>query len=74
MTNLWLFFLMLAKVGILTGLAPAIAIAIFCEKFRMVKVGIEKVGSPVPHQAERWEGWSTTRLKRFTSATKARIA
>lgn len=41
--NLSLLFFALWKAGMLTGVLPAIAIAIFFERFRIVEIGIEQV-------------------------------
>lgn len=43
MTDLWILFLAIAKAGAMTGLLPAIAIAILAEHYRIVRIGIEQV-------------------------------
>ena len=42
-TNLYLFFLVLAKAALLTGFLPWLGLAIFFEKFRVLEMGVEKV-------------------------------
>lgn len=45
MSDLWLFFLVLAKVGLYCGFAPAIAIVILYEKFGTGALRPEQSGS-----------------------------
>lgn len=47
-TNFWLLFLAIAKAGLMTGVVPGLAIAVFLERsgIRIVAIGIEKVSAP----------------------------
>jgi len=43
LVNLWLFFAVMGRVLLITGLGPAIAIAILWERYRIVGMGFEIV-------------------------------
>jgi len=66
--NLCLLFLAIAKVALLTGLGPAIAIAILYECFgvRIVRVGIEKVSGPAQlAKAPGEQMWATSPARKI---------
>lgn len=69
--NLSLLFFALWKAGMLTGVLPAIAIAIFFERFRIVDIGIEQVpeGGQLAHDTEpTCASWATSPPRKVRAA------
>jgi len=65
--NLWLFFAVIGKVLLITGLGPAIAIAIVWERYRVVGFGFETVHHRVTETQRKSRGRNcrTPALLRF---------
>lgn len=76
--NLWLFFAVMGKVLLLTGIGPAIALAMLAEfmhaRWRIVEVGVEQVSvdgrRPVVEglDADRIESWAAGSVAEFVEA------